>query len=330
MITARESIPAADALLDRQIPVLDHGFIALTNYMGSDTEICRAARTCTSGENTKTVNDDRALIRRLMRDGHTSPFEFVEFTFLCQMPIFVARQWIRHRTANVNEMSGRYGEMPELAYIPEVQRVVYQDPVNKQGSGSPVSTSVAVSFQEDLRRGQESAFSNYHHYLGKSTPIYGFTPAESRELSENGGISRELARINLPLSTYTKWMWKIDLHNLFHFLELRLHSHAQWEIRQYAQIMTTIVRAVCPLAWKAFEDFRLYSMTLNGLEVLALQALMSASLDVTNAISRFSNNEFAAFVAKLDMLGMNKFIPAVQDARLRWEGITAGVGGAVE
>jgi len=324
----RESIPAADALLDKQVPVLDHGFVALTNYMGSDAEICRAARTCTSGEGTKTTSDDRALIRRLMRDNHTSPFEFVEMTFLCQMPIFVARQWIRHRTANVNEMSGRYGELPELTYVPEPERISWQNPVNKQGSGDAVPATIAEWFRDSLEGDMEAAFETYHEFLGRRDDGC-LSMVERQDLIANGGISRELARINLPLSTYTKWKWKIDLHNLLHFLELRLHLYAQWEIRQYARAMAEMVQALCPLAWEAFEDFRLNAVTLSGSEILAIRAIVNGE---TNPVftSRFSKSEFSAFLTKLADIGMQRFIPDATNARLSWESISTGVGGNPE
>lgn len=308
MTTKRETVPAAEDLLNREVKVLDHGFVTLTNYMGSDAEICRAARTCTSGENTKTTSDDRALIRRLMRDRHTSPFEFVEFTFLCQMPIFVARQWIRHRTANVNEMSGRYGELPELTYIPEPEQIAYQNPLNKQGRGGNVSESTAEQVRFALGKGASEAFDVYHSLLGTIRPVEQTTflePDMYAEIQVNGGISRELARINLPLSTYTKWMWKIDLHNLLHFLELRLHPHAQWEIRQYAQVMAEAVQALCPLTWQAFEDFRLDAVTLSGAEVLSLRRLAENRDGPAPVLPAMSKSEYKQFVEHLNALGLD-------------------------
>ena len=274
---ARHIVPEAEALLDKQFPVLDHGFVILVDYMGSDAAIAEAARQSVAGENTRKSSDDRALIRYLMAQGHTSPFEMVEFKFHCAMPIFVARQWIRHRTANVNEQSGRYGEMPELVYIPEVEHIAYQNSANRQGrSAVVVNEVVAVNFRNKLREDADEAFRRYHDYLGCRRPDEqgSFPDGVYAEVQKNGGISRELARINLPLSTYTQWYWKIDLHNLLHFLFLRLDEHAQWEIRQYAQVMAKMVQVVCPVAWEAFVDYRQKAIKLSDPEVRALRALV--------------------------------------------------------
>jgi thymidylate synthase (FAD) len=314
-MTERIPIPALDEILNKKYQVLDHGFIALVNYMGADTEVCDAARTCMSGEGTKTVSDDRALVRRLMRDNHTSPFEFVEFTFLCQMPIFVARQWIRHRTANVNEMSGRYGELPELVYIPEAERIAWQNPVNKQGSGDAVGFETAKDVRAVMKAGAQSAFRDYHALLGQDVAgsMLDLTDSSAAlALRLHGGISRELARINLPLSTYTKWKWKIDLHNLLHFLRLRLDPHAQWEIRQYAEVMAQVVRAGFPAVWEAFEDFKLNALTLSGPEVAALGYLQSLRTGTpagsVHALRRMSGSEFNVFAQHLTQLHLDYLI----------------------
>jgi thymidylate synthase (FAD) len=304
----RDTVPAADQLIDLEHPVLDHGFVILTDYMGSDAAIARAARTSLAGEGTRTTSDDRALIRRLVRDRHTSPLEMVELKFLCQMPIFVARQWIRHRTANVNEMSGRYGEMPELVYVPEPCNVSYQSPLNKQGRGSRASETVAQAFVEDLAADAIDLFDRYHGYLGKGDKGDAFLAEEDfEEVRANGGISRELARINLPLSTYTKWVWKIDLHNLLHFLGLRLDPHAQWEIRQYAMVMARMVEALCPVAYEAFRDFELEAVTLSGPEVEALRYLQELRTqgDMARSWSRsMSKSEVVRLRLQMDALGL--------------------------
>lgn len=610
---ANDIVPAAEALIDVKFPVLDHGFVMLDSYMGSDKAIVRAARNCTSGENTKTVLEDEGLLRHLVRSVHTSPLEFVEFRFLCRMPIFVARQWIRHRTAclagnvpisfdlpgrldtgkrrhyaltvkqiydrwqptqntqrpdrqrnplyrreqvqqmhlrsvnedsgevyatnltnivlsgtkevlsahfddgswlratanhmcltslgwlplkeglvlraafagvgkreaiqrsvepfaddelaaeewrnipgfpecyevsdlgrvrnwnntrgerlssptikeatlvdgypsvslswsgksrlfrvhklvlqafvgiagddeearhldgcranlrlcnlawgtsqenaddrmeqggdqrlvrkwvnivswesdgeedvydlsvvgpyhnfiaggvvvhnSVNEMSGRFGELPELVYVPDVEQIAYQSPTSKQGRGSLASREVAETFRISIEMNGKSAFDDYHTFLGKNdfSETTNFSADEYAEIKESGGISRELARIDLPLNTYTQWAWKIDLHNLLHFLWLRLDEHAQWEIRQYAQIMAKAVEAVCPLTWKAFVDYRLEAMTLSGPEIEAIRVALlnygikSSEVVVPNS-GTLSPAEMKALTAKLKRL----------------------------
>lgn len=308
----RTIVPAAEELVDKEVKVLDHGFVVLKDYMGGDAAIAEAARQSMTGNNTKTSSDDRALIRRLVRDRHTSPLEMVEFKFSCQMPIFVARQWVCHRTASLNEMSGRYGEMPELVYVPEVEQIAYQSPVNKQGRSAVASEVVAVNFQTKLREDSAETFRRYHDCLGR-TPANeqgSFPDGSYAEVQENGGISRELARINLPLSTYTKWYWKIDLHNLLHFLSLRLDPHAQWEIRQYAEVMAQCVQALCPFAWEAFKDFRLDAVTLSGPEVRALRLLARDNLVLSHLSTHgMSKSEEKVFRFHLAALGLSHLAP---------------------
>ncbi len=309
---ARHIVQAAEELLDKKIPVLDHGFVILVDYMGSDAAIAEAARQSLAGENTRKVSDDRALIRYLMSHLHTSPLEMVELKFHCAMPIFVARQWIRHRTANVNEQSGRYGEMPELTYVPEAEQIAYQSPVNKQGRGGLASSEVAAVVQEMLRESNATAFSDYHEFLGHSGDSSRMLMDHSKaasEIANNGGISREVARINLPLSTYTQWYWKLDLHNLLHFLFLRLDEHAQWEIRQYAKVMAEMVEAVCPIAWEAFLDYRQKAIRLSLPELEALAALVDrfhagkpSSLEGHE--TRMSKREVEEFRTKIGPAGL--------------------------
>jgi thymidylate synthase (FAD) len=306
---ARHTVPEAEKLLDQQFPVLDHGFVILVDYMGSDAAIAQAARESKIDDKPHTAEENRALIRRLMSDIHTSPFEMVEFKFHCAMPIFVARQWIRHRTANVNEQSGRYGEMPELVYVPEVERISWQSPKNKQGSGAQVPTGLALKVQNVLRGDAEAAFSTYHELLGRpDDPRSMYVDQDEMQLlRDNGGISRELARINLPLSTYTQWYWKIDLHNLLHFLFLRLDEHAQWEIRQYAQVMAKMVQAVCPMVWEAFVDYRLQAIRLSLPEREAMGVLIDQFHDGRPGQlgeTRLSKREVEEFRNKLAVLGL--------------------------
>lgn len=234
--------------------VLDHGYVQLLDAMGDDKAIVDAARLSIAGENVRAVSEDRGLIRYLMRHRHSTPFEMVSFKFMIKLPIFVERQMIRHRTAKTNEMSGRYSELPEEFYVPAVEDIQMQATKNKQGRSEDVVSDPA--YEHDLFRGEaKSAFASYKARL-------------------DNGMAREIARNNLPVSTYTQKVWKMDLHNLFHFLQLRLHSHAQYEIRVYAQAIAEIVKTVCPIAYEAFEDFRLNAVTFSGPEMAILAQLI--------------------------------------------------------
>jgi thymidylate synthase (FAD) len=247
--------PAAEEILDKEFPVLDHGFVRLVDYMGGDKAIVQAARV-SYGEGTKTVSEDRSLIRHLFRNEHTSPFEMAELKFHCKMPIFVARQWVRHRTASLNEISGRYSIMKDEFYIPEASQVNLQSKNNKQGRSdetfSPEDTDFILSC---LEQEQKEDYTNYSRRIEK-------------------GVARELARVNLPLSLYTEWYWKIDLHNLFHFFGLRMDSHAQIEIREYANTMFDITKKVAPLACEAFEDYKLNAMKFSAQEIQVVKRLV--------------------------------------------------------
>jgi len=242
--------------MNKEYRVLNHGFVRLVDVMGDDAAIVQAART-SYGAGTKTVSEDRDLIRYLMRNNHTSPFEMVEFKFHIKLPIFVARQWIRHRTANVNEYSGRYSEMRDEFYVPSPSDVKKQSINNKQGrSEEELSSDITDKFIEELTSSQTAQFNEYKKNL-------------------DDGIARELARIKLPLSVYTEWYWKIDLHNLLHFLKLRLDEHAQYEIRVYANIISDIVKSITPLAYEAFEDYRLESVVFSKKEKIAMAKILS-------------------------------------------------------
>ena len=246
-------VPEAEALLDKEIKVLDHGFIRLVDYMGGDSRIVQSARV-SYGKGTKSVREDEALIDYLMRHQHTSPFEQVVLTFHCKMPIFIARQWIRHRAARVNEISGRYSVMEDEFYLPEETAIQYQNKDNRQGRDpQEVPAHLRQKVLDILTKGQQVAYDDYQKMLADD-------------------IARELARINLPLSLYTQWYWQIDLHNLFHFLELRMDEHAQWEIRQYANVIADITRTVAPLAFRAFETHVVNAVRFSGSEIQALAA----------------------------------------------------------
>jgi thymidylate synthase, flavin-dependent len=249
-------VPEADKVLDKKFKVLDKGFVRLVDYMGSDERIVQAARV-SYGKGTKTISDDKRLINRLLRDDHTSPFEQVVFTFHVKLPIFVARQWIRHRTARVNEISGRYSVMASEFYVPKKADIAFQSNDNKQGrSRDSVETWLKNDVLESLRAGQEESYKRYEWLLSQN-------------------IARELSRIALPLSLYTEWYWQIDLHNLFRFLMLRLDPHAQLEIREYAEVMSGLCKKVCPLAFEAFEEHVLNAVKFSRSEMAALKNLLN-------------------------------------------------------
>lgn len=252
--TRRYTNPEADALLGKKFQCLDQGFVYLVDYMGGDPSIVQAARV-SYGLGTKTVNEDRGLIRYLMRHQHTTPFEMVELKFHVKMPIFVARQMIRHRTANVNEYSARYSILPDEFYVPSADHVTLQSTSNRQGGGEQVSPERAAEVIALIEREQRMVREGYETML-------------------DWDIRRELARINIGVAAYTEWYWKNDLHNIFRFLELRMDDHAQYEIRVFAEAMAEIVRAVAPIAWEAFEDYRLSSSRYSRLEQETLANLL--------------------------------------------------------
>lgn len=246
MDTKRPTVAAAEEILGSYFPVLDHGFVSLVDYMGSDDDVERAARV-SYGFGTRKVSQTRGLVRYLRRHRHTTPSEMVEFKLHCAMPMFVARQWIRHRTASVNELSARYSLMPLLFYTPEQEQFELQSRSNKQGREGGASQEVyreAVERWERLRADAGEAY--------------------SWMLEED--VARELARIDLPVSTYTQWYWKIDLHNLLHFLSLRVDTRAQWEIQQFARVIAGMVKRVAPLSYEAWVDYELGSEPLTRVE----------------------------------------------------------------
>jgi len=245
----------AEKILDKAYPVLDYGFIRLVDYCGSDDRIVQSARV-SYGAGTKTYRQDQGLINYLMRNNHTSPFEQVSFTFHVKMPIFVARQWIRHRTARVNEISGRYSVMSDEYYTPDKDQLNFQSVSNRQGRGEVADNETQKKVLKIIEEDHKIISENYHKMLDM-------------------GLAREIARIDLPLSQYTEWYWQIDLHNLFHFLSLRLDNHAQLEIREYAKIMLEMVRKVCPMATKAYEDLRLGGKSFSASEVNALKKMLN-------------------------------------------------------
>lgn len=272
-------------LIGKEIKCLDHGFVRLVDVMGDDGSIVQAARV-SYGAGTKTVNEDRGLIRYLMRHQHTTPFEMVEFKFHIKLPIFIARQWIRHRTANVNEYSGRYSIMKDDFYLPDTEQIRPQSEINKQGRSEEIfEPEKANSIREQMDKVQNSLYTEYENLL------------------END-LARELARINLPLSNYTEWYWKIDLHNLFHFLRLRIDTHAQYEIRVYGEAMAEIVKQIVPHAWEAFEDYSLNSVNFSKPELAAIRELMEGKKieDLNLDELKLSKREFREFEKKMSTI----------------------------
>lgn len=268
-------------------PLLDHGFVRLVDVMGDDNAIVQMARV-SYGEGTKKKSSDKGLIRYLMRHRHTSPFEGCEIKLHCKMPIFVARQWVRHRTASINEVSARYSTLPDEMYLPELDRIQTQSPINKQGSGEALDTQTADAMQMLMQEGMQYSRLAYDHSL-------------------NHNVARELARINLPVATYTEWYWKIDLHNLLHFIHLRTDSHAQHEIQVYAQAIGEIVKSWVPLTWEAYEDYRLNSLTFSGPEKEALISVLKSIekekfIEEATKASHLKGREIIEFKAKLEHL----------------------------
>jgi thymidylate synthase (FAD) len=272
-------------LIGKVLPVLDHGHVVLMDYMGSDSDIVAAARTCYQ-KGTSAVSDDRALIRYLMNHKHTSPYESAVIKLHIKLPIFVERQWARHRTAGWNEVSARYSELPEEFYVPAKDDVQPQSTTNKQGREGSMEFGVVEDFVADCKTLPVGAFEAYH-----------------RNLQNN--VSRELARITLPLSTYTEKVWWINLHNLLHFLGLRMDAHAQKEIRDYAKtIGEQIVKPLFPMVWEAFVDYRLNGITLSGPEIEAFKMMTGPKEQWKTMDHILTKREQADFEKKLQRLGI--------------------------
>ena len=258
--------------------VLDHGFVRVIDYMGNDDAIVQAARV-SYGAGTKHVQNDEGLIRYLMRHWHSTPFEMCEVKLHVKLPVFVARQWIRHRTANVNEYSARYSILDREFYIPEPDQLAAQSVVNNQGRGEALQGAEAARVLEMLKSDAGRAFDNYESMLSQ----------EGQQ-----GLARELARMNLPMNTYTQWYWKIDLHKLFHFLRLRADAHAQYEIRVYADAIAACVRDWVPHAFAAFEDYRMGGVTLSGKALAVIKRKLAGEV-VTQETSGMSKGEWREF-----------------------------------
>lgn len=280
--TLRTVSPGMESHLYTAYPVLDHGFVRVIDYMGDDAAICQAARV-SYGKGTKSVQNDEGLIRYLMRHWHSTPFEMCEVKLHVKLPVFVARQWIRHRTANVNEYSARYSILDREFYIPAPDKVAAQSVVNNQGRGEVLTGAEAAQVLEILKADSTRAYDNYEAMI-----------------SQDGqqGLARELARMNLPANIYTQWYWKVDLHNLFHFLRLRADAHAQYEIRVYADEICKIVADWVPFAYRAFEDYRMGGATLSATALDCVRRMVAGE-KVTQETSGMSKGEWREFEATL-------------------------------
>ena len=284
--TLRATVPALEALLYQAVPVLDHGFIRVVDYMGDDAAVVQAARV-SYGRGTKRVSEDAGLIRYLMRHRHSTPFEMCEIKYHVKLPIFVARQWIRHRTANVNEYSARYSVMDREFYIPSPEHLAAQSAANRQGRGAVLEGEEAATVLDLLRSDAGRAYDHYAWMLNEDDVD------PSRQ-----GLARELARMNLTLNTYTQWYWKTDLHNLLGFLSLRADAHAQFEIRAYADVMMQSLEAWVPACAAAFRDYRLGAVTFSA-GMLAVLRRRLAGEAVEQPGSGLNKREWAEMEAAL-------------------------------
>ena len=264
--TKRVISPELEKILYEAIPILDHGFIRVVDYMGDDSSIVQSARV-SYGKGTKKVSTDSGLIKYLMRHRHSTPFEMCEIKYHVKLPIFVARQWIRHRTANVNEYSARYSILDKEFYLPSKENLAAQSTSNRQGRGKVINGKQADNILEILKKDAEQTYNNYETMLNER---YDGTTIDE----ENQGLARELARMNLTLNTYTQWYWKTDLLNLLNFLSLRADSHAQYEIRAYAQAMTETLKKWVPITFEAFMDYRVGAMELSAKGKAVIQKMI--------------------------------------------------------
>ncbi|WP_428678374.1 FAD-dependent thymidylate synthase [Reyranella sp.] len=288
--TLRPVAPALEEILYQALPVLDHGFVRVVDYMGDDAAVVQAARV-SYGRGTKKVSEDRGLINYLMRHRHTTPFEMCEIKYHVKLPIFVARQWIRHRTANVNEYSARYSILDNEFYIPKPEHLAAQSAMNRQGRDAVLAGKEAERVFNLLKQDAELV---YEHYLEMLNEGEGGAPLDP----ERSGLARELARMNLSLGFYTQWYWKTNLHNLMHFLSLRADAHAQYEIRVYAETMLDTLKRWCPISHDAFVEYRLGGTHLSKTG-LAIVKRMLAGETVDQKSSGLSAREWRELMASL-------------------------------
>ena len=298
--TRRNMAPGLEEILYAAVPVLDHGFVRPIDYMGDDAAIVQAARV-SYGSGTKKVSEDRGLIRYLMRHRHTTPFEMCEIKFHVKLPVFVARQWIRHRTANVNEYSARYSILEDEFYVPAPDQLATQSRSNRQGRGAVLEGAEAARVLDILRGDAATAYTHYEEMLNETTGGEsggGESAAATKIDPDRDGLARELARINLPLNIYTQWYWKIDLHNLFHFLSLRADPHSQYEIRVYADAMADMVARWVPHAYEAFRDYMQGGVTLSRAGLETVRGMLAGE-PVEQAASGLSPREWRELMALL-------------------------------
>ena len=266
METLRPTVAALEKVLFQPVPVLDHGFVRLIDYMGDDDAIVQAARV-SYGPGTRQTREDRGLLRYLMRHDHTTPFEMCEIKFHVKLPVFVARQWIRHRTASVNELSARYSVLDREFYVPEAETLAHQSQSNRQGRGEVLPAEQAEHVQSLFRADSEAAHDRYEWLMSED--------ADDESPHSGPGLARELARMSLSLNYYTQWYWKIDLHNLLHFLRLRMDPHAQYEIRAYGDAIAAIVARWVPLTWEAFSDYQANGFRLSAGALEAVRRMLA-------------------------------------------------------
>ena len=288
--TLRATVPALEEILYTPIPVLDHGFVRVIDYMGDDAAVVQAARV-SYGKGTKKVNEDRGLIQYLMRHRHTTPFEMCEIKYHVKLPIFVARQWIRHRTANVNEYSARYSILDNEFYLPAPDQLAAQSRSNRQGRGDVLTGKEAARVLSLLREDAERVYRGYVEMLNEDETGAVIDP-------ERQGLARELARMNLSLNFYTQWYWKTDLHNLLNFLSLRADAHAQYEIRVYADAMLATLERWVPMTAEAFHQYRMGGAHISE-RGLAVVKRMLAGESVSQAESGMSKREWTELMAVL-------------------------------
>lgn len=286
--TRRATVPPLEELLYKPLPVLDHGFVRVVDYMGDDSAIVQAARV-SYGKGTKQVSEDRGLIRYLMRHWHSTPFEMCEIKLHVKLPMFVARQWIRHRTANVNEYSARYSILDREFYVPSPEHLSAQSKTNRQGRAGVLEGEHAQNVLNMLKEDATRCYDNYMWMLN-----------EDESKGDHDGLARELARMNLPVNFYTQWYWKVDLHNLMHFLRLRADPHAQYEIRVYADAILNIMKAWVPLAYDAFEEYRLGAAQLSATGVRLVQRRLAGE-KITYEQSGLSKREWIELCELFDV-----------------------------
>jgi len=289
--TLRATVPALEEILYEPLPVLDHGFVRVIDYMGDDAAIVQAARV-SYGRGTRKVSEDRGLINYLMRHRHTTPFEMCEIKYHVKLPIFVARQWVRHRTANVNEYSARYSILDKEFYIPAPEHLAVQATTNRQGRGAAIDGEAAKRALDLLRRDAEAAYAGYAALLNEDPSGAPIDPGRP-------SLARELARINLSLGFYTQWYWKTDLHNLLHFLSLRADPHAQYEIRAYAEVMLDTLKRWVPMTYAAFLEYRMNAALISATGLMVIRRMIAGE-PVDQLSSGLSPREWRELMAALE------------------------------